>query len=80
MRLSANFQGKSQVFKLEGKYYLLLINETKDSRTTASIERYLHEFGQKHTSSGLSVGYLRERGEEFIASNAVHKLRQYFLS
>lgn len=76
-RLPQNFQGTSQAHKLDGRYFLLLTNETEDTRTTAELEAVLYEFGQKHISNVISRQYLLERGETLIAENAVDKLRAY---
>jgi adapter protein MecA 1/2 len=73
------FTGYSKLYKLEGRYYLWLLNETDDERTTPELERTLHEFGQKHVSSNLSQHYLEERGETIIADGAVEKLRRYHI-
>jgi len=76
-RLESHYKGKSQVYKMEGRYYLLLINETEDVKTTGSLEKILYEFGQKHTSSGMSASFLSERGSVIISEDAVAKLRTY---
>ena len=71
------FEGRSQLYKLDGQYYLWLLNETKDDRTTGDIESILHEFGQKHVSNTLSRQYLSEHGELIIEDDAVGKLVLY---
>jgi negative regulator of genetic competence, sporulation and motility len=76
-RLPINFEGTSQAHKMDSRYFLLLTNETKDIKTTAELEAILYEFGQKHVSNTISHQYLIERGEIFIESNAVDKLRAY---
>lgn len=78
IRLCDNFKGTSQVYKMDGRYYLLLCNETEDDRTTGEMEAILYEFGQKHVSNVVSRQYLVERGEALIAENAVDKLRKFF--
>jgi len=79
-RLESHFKGRSQVYKMEERYYLLLVNETEDVKTTGSLEKILYEFGQKHTSSGMSASFLSERGVVLISEGAVEKLRAYHLS
>jgi len=76
-RLPINFSGDSQAHKLEGRYFLLLKNETEDNQTTGELESILYEYGQKHISNVISRQYLIERGEIIIAENAVDKLRSY---
>ena len=76
-RLYGNFSGPSQVYKMDGRYFLLLQNETEDRRTTGEMEAILYEFGQKHVSNVVSRHYLAERGEAIISENAVEKLRAY---
>ena len=75
--ICAVFEGESQLYKLEGQYYLWLLNETKDDRTTGDLESILHEFGQKHISNNLSRQYLTEHGEVIIEIDAVNKLKVY---
>ena len=72
-----DFAGSSRLYKLEGRFYLWLLNETEDERTTPELETPLYEFGQKHQSSSLSQQYLEERGEVILAEAAVEKLRLY---
>jgi len=72
-----DFTGPSRFYKLAGRYYLWLQNETLDERTTPELELALHEFGQKHISSDLSHQYLEEHGEIIIAEGAVEKLCRY---
>jgi len=76
-RLPNHFSGESQVHKMEGRYYLLIKNETEDNQTTGELECVLYEYGQKHVSNAVSLQYLVERGELVIAENAVDKLRMY---
>jgi negative regulator of genetic competence, sporulation and motility len=77
VRLPENFKGTSQVYKMLGRFYLLLTNETEDKRTTGELEAVLYEYGQKHISNTVSRHYLIERGETMIYENAVEKLRAY---
>ncbi|MCL1845812.1 MAG: adaptor protein MecA [Defluviitaleaceae bacterium] len=76
-RLPTHFKGESQVHKFNGKFYLALTNETEDTQTTDTLETILGEYGQRHVSNTISRQYLVERGEVFIAENAVDKLRMY---
>ncbi|MCL2527734.1 MAG: adaptor protein MecA [Defluviitaleaceae bacterium] len=75
--ISLVFNGESGLYKHDGRYYLWILNETEDNRTTADLEAILREFGQKHISSVLSKQYLTEHGSEIIADNAVSKLMLY---
>ena len=74
LRLHKQFSGVSRVYKYNGRYYLLLQNETEDGRSTAELEMVLHEYGKKHISSGISKHYLSERAEVIIREDAIHKL------
>ena len=76
-RLPAHFSGISQAHKLDGKYFLMLKNETEDNQTTGELETILFEYGQKHISNAMSRQYLIERGEMVISEDAVEKLRLY---
>lgn len=72
------FEGVSQVYKFDGLYYLMVQNETPDSKTTPELEAVLNEFGQKHVSNVISQHFIIERGEEIIKYDAVEKLNRYF--
>lgn len=76
-RLPEHFEGTSQVCKLENNYYLMITNETKDTKTTGELESVLYEYGQKHVSNAISRRYVQERGEIIIEKDAVNKLRMY---
>ena len=80
VRLPETFEGKSMVYKMEGMFYLVLINESKTLQTSSSMEKYLHEFGIKHFSGDMSIGFLNERGEALIKEDAITKLMKYHLS
>ena len=71
------FSGESQLYKLNGQYFLWLQNETEDDRPTADLEAIMLEFGQKHVSNALSRQYLAEHGEHIITDDAVTKLTSY---
>ena len=79
-RLPSHFSGDSQVHKIDGKYFLVIKNETEDNQTTGELESVLFEYGEKHVSNVLSRQYLIERGEAVIAEGAVEKLRLYHLA
>jgi len=74
------FCGDSHLYKLNGRYYLLLLNEADGEHSTADIEAILHEFGDKHVSSVLSKQYLCEYGDLIISEDAVGKLGLYLAS
>jgi len=76
-RLCTHFRGHSQAYKMDGRYFLLMQNETEDLHTTGEMEAVLYEFGQKHVSNAISHNYLTERGELIIHEDAVYKLRKY---
>jgi len=78
VRIDDIFEGPSQVYKMDERYFLTIQNETPDDRNTSELEAILHEFGQKHVSNVVSRQYLVERGEIFIAYDAVEKLRAYY--
>jgi len=71
------FDGESQLYKLNGQFFLWIQNETEDDRTTGDLETILLEFGQKHASNGLGQQYMAEHGEVVIASDAIGKLSLY---
>ena len=71
------FDGESQLYKLNNQFYLWLLNETGDDRTTTDLEAILHEFGQKHISNMLSRQYLSEYAELVLSEDAVRKLCIY---
>ena len=71
------FCGHSRLYKLEGRFFLWLANETEDDRPTSDLEAILREFGDKHVSSALSLQYLQEHGDEIIADDAIDKLSMY---
>ena len=71
------FDGESQLYKHNGQFFLWLLNETEDDRTTADLELILMEFGRKHYANGLGQQYLLEHGEMIIPGDAVGKLGLY---
>jgi adapter protein MecA 1/2 len=76
-RLPANFRGASSVYKLDGKFFLAIENETENLETTAQMEAALHEYGTKHISTSISRQYLLEHGEIVVNQQAVEKMRIY---
>lgn len=77
VRLASYFAGVSCLYKMSGRYYLTLQNESENDRTTADLETVLHEYGQKHVSNVISKQYLCERGELLIKDGALEKLTLY---
>jgi adapter protein MecA 1/2 len=75
-RLAGQFEGVSRAYKMDGRFYLVLVNETEDGRTTDDLESVMHEYGQKHISSPISRQYISERGETLILEDAVAKLKR----
>ncbi|MCL2372976.1 MAG: adaptor protein MecA [Defluviitaleaceae bacterium] len=69
----------SQAHKLDGRYFLVIQNETLTLAAVREIDGMLCEYGQKHMANAISQQYLLERGEVFIATQAVEKLRKYKL-
>lgn len=79
MRLKGVFNGTNTLYKMSGKYFLLLLNDhTSDNMRTEDIETILNEYGRKHVSSNLSKSYLAEHGEGIIKSAAIQMLAKNF--
>ena len=79
MRLKGVFNGTNTLYKMSGKYFLLLLNDhTSDNMRTEDIETILNEYGRKHVSSTLSKSYLAEHGEGIIKSAAIQMLAKNF--
>jgi len=76
--INPHFSGQSQLYKLNGDFFLWIQNETEDDRPTSELEAILAEFGQKHMTSSLGQQYLAEHGEEIIKADAIGKLSQYY--
>ena len=77
-RLFGCFNGSSVLYKLNGRYYLVLQNNNPDDRlTTEDLENVLHEYGTKHISTGISKSFLSEHGEVIIKAAAVDVLAKY---
>jgi adapter protein MecA 1/2 len=73
-RLSGSFVGVSRAYKYDGRYFLMLQNETPGLQTTDDIEGILFEYGEKHVSDTISKQYLVEHGEAIVRDDAVEKL------
>ena len=77
-RLFACFSGASVLYKLNGRYFLVLQNNNPEDRlTTEDLENVLHEYGTKHISTGISKSFLSEHGEIIIKAAAVDILAKY---
>ena len=77
-RIDDTYKGRSHVYKMDGKYHLLLQNIGRDDYSTKKIEKLLHEFGQKQPLSPLSYSIMQEHGEVVIAENAIGSLKKYY--
>ena len=75
-RLCGHYKGLSKVYKMDGRYFLLMENEPA-SCTIREMETILCEFGHRHVSNVISRNLLAERGEVIIADDAVNKLHGY---
>ena len=73
--IGPGFIGESQIYKLDGMYFLWVHPTTDD--VYHDLEAVLLEFGQKHEASMLSKQYLAEYGEQIISENAIGKLCIY---
>ena len=79
IRLDSKFNGFSQLYKYQDKYFMLLQNDNEgDDISTESIEMILNEYGQKHVSTVISKYHLAEHGELLIKSPAVRTLANIF--
>ncbi len=73
LRLSPVFTGFSSLYKLSGKYFLLVQNHEADNGLKKDVlELILNEYGQKHISGTLSKYHLSEHGEVIVKNNAVN--------
>ena len=72
-----SYIGSSRLFKMNGKYMLLLQNRGHDVQSTKRFEKKLGEFGQRETTSQITLSQMKERGEVVIANDAVRKLKDY---
>jgi len=69
------FDGKSSAYKLNSKYYLLLI--FKRSQPSDNVTTTLREYGQNLATSPISLSYLEEHGELLIGKDAVCVAAEY---
>jgi len=70
------FHGKSSIYKLNNKYYLMLT--FKRNQILTNVVNVLNEYGQNISASHISLPYLSEYGELLIGKNAVKILSEYF--
>ena len=79
LRLDGVFKGESAVYKNDGKYFLVMQEDTYTTEETAEdAERILKEYGQKHISTPLAKYYLLEHGETLLAEQAIKALAKTF--
>lgn len=71
-RLYGSYAGNSDLFKHQGKYFLVLQNSGE-----TDLDLVLGEYGQKHVSSALSKYYLVEHGEKMLMKHAVDTLAEH---
>ena len=71
------YYGRSHVYKLEGKYHLILQNVGNSSYSTKRFESQLCEWGQKKATSLITYNQMLEHGEAIIAEEAICKLKAY---
>ena len=76
-RLNDYFMGQSRLYKCDNRYYMVIQEDTCAAYAMAEVETVLHEYGEKHVSSGLSEVYLEEHGELLIKQQAIEKLTWY---
>ena len=76
-RIGSNFTGDSHVYKVEGKYYLLLKVAGISNVVVKKLESMLDDFGKKELSGPIAYNKMMERGEVIIAQDAVSKLKLY---
>ena len=76
-RIGNNFTGDSHVYKMEGRYYLLLKISNVGDYIVKKIESMLCDFGKKELSGPIAYNQMMERGEVIIAEDAVRKLKLY---
>jgi len=76
-RIGSNFLGGSHVYKMEGKYHLLLQITGMGDIMVKKLEGLLCEFGKRELSGPISHNKMLEHGEVIIAEDAVRKLKLY---
>jgi negative regulator of genetic competence, sporulation and motility len=77
-RVNENYKGRSHVYKLNGKFNLVLQNFGIADYSTKKFETQLSEFGQKQAASPLIYNKMLEHGEVIIAEDAICKLKEYY--
>lgn len=78
-RLYGCFHGFNSLYKLQGKYFLILQTDTEsDNIDIDDIELILGEYGQKHVSTMLSKYYIVEHGELILRNHAIKALYKSF--
>jgi len=76
-RLQDYFMGQSRLYKCDSRYFMVIQEDANAAYALYEAEIVLHEYGEKHISSGLSENYLGEHGELMIEYQAVEKLAWY---
>jgi adapter protein MecA 1/2 len=76
-RLNDCFMGQSRLYKCDGRYFLVIQEDTDASYALYEAETVLHEYGEKHMHSYLSENYLTEHGEMLIDYQSIEKLALY---
>ena len=76
-RLHDYFMGQSRLYKCDSRYFLVVQEDAHAAYALFEAETVLHEYGEKHVSSGLGENYLTEHGELMIDNHAIEKLAQY---
>lgn len=64
------YKGAGSLYKLNNRFYLLLLSDNINITSYESFDILMNEFGQKHISNLISKGYLSEYGEIIIENNA----------
>lgn len=79
VRLDEAWRGDSELYKNQGKYFLVLQGDTYTAEeSTDDLEMILREYGQKHISTPLAKYYLLEHGETIIGDKAIKALAKTF--
>ena len=76
-RIGSNFLGGSHVYKIEGKYHMLLQITGMSDIMIRKLEGLLCEFGKRELSGPIARNKMLEHGEVIIAEDAVRKLKLY---
>jgi adapter protein MecA 1/2 len=71
-RLDQKYNGANSLYKMNGKYYLMVHNNNPvDYITLPNIEMLLCEYGYKHPATMIAKYYIIEHGEPIIKDGAV---------